>query len=94
MHVLQFVHDKPEGLELGSGDSEGLLEVEPGDHLIAGGSGQPPGVGGEGHALTDGRGHQLVKTEGSQLLVTVRLGNTREGVSDGLQRSIFGLNIH
>ena len=93
MFCSQILCDIPEGLELVSRDCEGRLEVEPGDHLVTGRSGQTSGVGGVCLSGSDGWGDQLVKSEPSQLLVTVRLVNVNESVSNGLERSIFSLKI-
>ena len=89
----QILCDLPEGLELGIRDSEGRLEVEPGDNLVTGGSGQTSGVGGVGLSGHNGRGNQLVKSEPSQLLVTVSLVNARESISNGLECRILSLKI-
>ena len=93
MFCSQILCVKPEGLKLVSRDSEGRLEVEPGDHLVTGGSGQTSGVGGVGLSGSDSWGNELVKSEPSQLLVTVSLVNVLESVSNGLERSIFSLKI-
>ena len=93
MFCSQILCGIPEGLEPGRRDSEGRPEVEPGDHLVTGGSGQTSGVGGVCLSGSDGWGDQLVKSEPSQLLVTVSLVNVLESVSNGLERSIFSLKI-
>ena len=80
-------------MKLSSRDCEGFLEVDPGDNLIAGRGGEAPGVGGVGHAVTDGRGDQLVQAECGQGLVGVRRVDLSQHVSDGLQSSILSLNI-
>ena len=80
-------------MKLSSRDCEGFLEVDPGDHLIAGRGGESPGVGGVGHAVTDGRGDQIGQVECGQLLVTVRLTELSQRISDRIQSSILSLNI-
>ena len=80
-------------MKLSSRDCEGLLEVDPGDHLIAGRGGEAPGVGGVGHAVSDGRGDQIGQVECGQLLVAVRLTDLSQSISDRLQSSILSLNI-
>ena len=93
MFCSQILCGIPEGLKLGIRDGEGRLEVEPGDHLVTGGSGQTTRVGGVGLSGHNGRGNQLVKYEPSQLLVTVSLVNVCESISNRLERRIFSLKI-
>ena len=83
----------PECLKLSSRDCEGFLEVDPGDNLIAGRGGEAPGVGGVGHAVTDGRGDQLVQAECGQFLVAVRRVDLSQRISNRLQSSILSLSI-